>query len=68
MVADPPRLMDPLLDRLERRRGAGDQHHMRAGGRQRLGGRRADPAAGSGDQRKLAGKGLRISHRAACSG
>ena len=43
--------MDPLLDFLERRRGPGDNDYMRARLGERLGGRRADAAAGAGHQR-----------------
>ena len=50
--------VDAVVDRFERAGGAGDQDDMRAGGGQRFGGRRADPAAGAGDERQLAGEGL----------
>ena len=46
-------VVDPLLDRFQRRRGARDEDDMRAGGGERLGGRGADPAAGAGDEREL---------------
>ena len=48
--------VDALLDLLERRGGAGDEDDVRAGRGERLGGRRADAAAGAGDERELAGK------------
>ena len=51
-------VVDPLLDLLERRGGAGDEDHVRAGRGKRFRGRRANAAAGAGDQRELAGKGF----------
>ena len=53
-------VVDALLDLLERAGGAGDQDDMGAGRGERFGGRRADAAAGAGDERELAGEWLRI--------
>ena len=50
--------VDAVLDRFERARRSGDEDDMGAGGAERFGGRRADAAAGAGDERELSGEGL----------
>jgi hypothetical protein len=54
--------VDAVVDHLERARGPRNEDDMGAGRAERLGGRRADSAAGSGDERELAGEGLFVCH------
>ena len=62
MVALPLRFVNAFLDLLERGRGSCYQDNVGAALGESFGGRRADAAAGAGDERELAREWLRISH------